>query len=428
MASVTRAGPHQLTRGAQGRTFEPIEGEDGVVVPLAIAGSVKHDEGPLRVGEPDRTALLELPQCIRIGGAPLCSLQYVGRAGHVLGAHDQVDPIRGAQSCVAVEAEEEGAARDEEIHGSLLERRGEQADARQQKLVVRPGVPIETFQPVEQPIGCAPAFEPPVKKRHQGERPGLEVVEVQPRSQRRPRASRFPLGAVDDPKNSLLGRRGPERNRASPVGAVAQAGEVSGSCSAAARRRSSDAFSTWRYCDRESRSRRPLFCVCSRRSSRTEGRRCMLSLASSARAYQSTVTPTRTVVENRPTRKNDSRRISIRFGAIHGASSVGLRRRAVSLEASSGLRNSRTCPKTASTDGSRCRTSTCRPILSGMNRSSASRNAKYAPCASSAARFRAAPFPPRSWRSYRTALPNVSITEAVPSSDPSSTTISSIGR
>jgi hypothetical protein len=65
--------------------------------------------------------------------------------------------------------------------------------------------------------------------------------------------------------------------------------------------------------------------------------------------------------------------------------------------------------------------------LFGVNRSSASRNAKTSPDASRTAWFRAAPLPAFSCLTTITGLPNRRATSPLPSVDPSSTTMISSG-
>src|SRR5438876_3388970 len=135
-------------------------------------------------------------------------------------------------------------------------------------------MPVEALHPLQPRIRDPPGFKPPVEERHEGERPRFEAVEVELRSDAVPGAPGLLVGTERRGEETFLFRGRPERQPASALGLFRQVGGVSLSSPAAARRRSSEALRTWRYCPRDSRSRKPLFWAWRRRSSTTSGSTC----------------------------------------------------------------------------------------------------------------------------------------------------------
>src|SRR5256714_2565914 len=214
----------------------------------------------------------------------------------------------------------------------LLEAAESRHDGGELELVQRPGAAPDAAEPRHLRVVDSQALELPVHEREHREAAELEPVEVELRPEPLPG-----LGARLAPdgrglQEQLLPLAGPER--------PAEPGLVH----ASARRRSSAAFSTCRYCGFDSRRRMPLFSACRRRSSTTTGGTALRRPSSFARACQSTPMPTLRSVENTPTRRNDPRLTSMRFGVGHGTACSGARRSASAASSGSGLRNSVTCP------------------------------------------------------------------------------------
>src|SRR5712692_6250785 len=159
---------------------------------------------------------------------------------------------------MSVEAGSEGGASEDDRRDSLLlDLRDRGGKAPKLQLVAIPRPPIRAGDPVGERIIDLRCGKPRVQQRQHAERAQVEEIEVEG-LQLAPATLDIVVPEHEAKECFLLLRR-PER---AEERTSAHAFSVSGPESpAAARRRSSAAFRTCKYCDRESRSRRPLFWV-----------------------------------------------------------------------------------------------------------------------------------------------------------------------